>query len=68
MLHRYFLGILLLLNAIGGKAQNNIAPYNVSWTSQSLNSSGSMPMGNGDIGANLWVDQNSPKRWILKKA
>lgn len=67
MLHQYFLGILLLLSAIGGKAQNNIAPYNVQWTSQSINSSGSMPMGNGDIGANLWVDQEGVLQFYISK-
>ncbi len=66
-LHRCFLGILLLLNAIGGKAQNNIEPYNVRWTSQSINSSGSMPMGNGDIGANLWVDQEGVLQFYISK-
>lgn len=67
MLHRCLLGILLLLNAIGGKAQNNIEPYNVRWTSQSINSSGSMPMGNGDIGANLWVDQQGVLQFYISK-
>ncbi|GAC1428021.1 MAG: hypothetical protein NVSMB7_04920 [Chitinophagaceae bacterium] len=31
--------------------------YNVSWTSQSENSSGSMPCGGGDIGLNVWVEK-----------
>lgn len=30
--------------------------YNVKWTSQSANSSESMPLGGGDIGLNVWVE------------
>ncbi|RYD72996.1 MAG: hypothetical protein EOP55_17855, partial [Sphingobacteriales bacterium] len=30
---------------------------NVIWTSQSHNSSESMPVGGGDIGLNLWVEK-----------
>ncbi|MDY0906332.1 DUF5703 domain-containing protein [Pedobacter sp. CFBP9032] len=30
---------------------------NVTWTTQSLNSSESMPVGGGDIGLNLWVEK-----------
>ena len=32
--------------------------YNVLWTSQSKNSSESMPCGGGDIGLNVWVENN----------
>lgn len=30
--------------------------YNVVWTSPSQDSSGSMPLGNGEVGVNLWVE------------
>jgi len=32
--------------------------YNVVWTSQSKNSGESMPVGGGDIGLNVWVENN----------
>ena len=32
--------------------------YNVVWTSQSSNSGGSMPVSGGDIGLNVWVENN----------
>ena len=32
--------------------------YNVVWTTPSKDSSGSMPLGNGEIGVNLWVGQD----------
>ena len=34
------------------------AMYNVVWDSQSENASGSMPVGGGDIGCNVWVEDN----------
>lgn len=35
----------------------NLKPYNVVWTTQSQNSSESMPCGGGDIGLNVWVEK-----------
>jgi hypothetical protein len=49
--------ILLLLSAGLIRAQN-ISAYNVVWNSQSKNSSESMPLGGGDIGCNVWVENN----------
>ena len=39
--------------------QNSVLPdqYNVVWTTQSQNSSESMPCGGGDIGLNVWVEK-----------
>ncbi|MGE4586789.1 MAG: DUF5703 domain-containing protein [Mangrovibacterium sp.] len=36
----------------------DISQYNVVWNSQSKNSSESMPLGGGDIGCNVWVENN----------
>lgn len=33
--------------------------YDVSWTTQSNNSAGSMPLGGGDIGLNVWSENGS---------
>ncbi len=51
---------LLLVFIVAG---NTIFPqaampdrYNVRWTTQSANSSESMPCGGGDIGLNVWVE------------
>ncbi|MBV6458776.1 MAG: hypothetical protein HONBIEJF_01914 [Fimbriimonadaceae bacterium] len=35
-----------------------VEPPNVVWTSPSDNAAGSMPLGNGQVGINLWVEQN----------
>jgi hypothetical protein len=67
MVNRCLLAAILLLNTLNGWTQTNVGPYNVQWTSQSINSSGSMPMGNGDIGANLWVDQEGVLQFFISK-
>ncbi len=44
-----------------------LSDYNVIWDSPSLNSMGSMPAGNGDIGINLWVEKNGDLLFYLSK-
>ena len=39
-------------------AHDSMEGYNVVWTSQSKNSSESMPVAGGDIGLNVWVENN----------
>ncbi|MDO3695287.1 DUF5703 domain-containing protein [Wenyingzhuangia sp. chi5] len=51
----FFLMFSLFLNAQIPKLND----YNQIWTSQSKNASESMPLGGGDIGANVWVEQGS---------
>ena len=48
-------------------AQVKLAPYNVVWKSQSSGPSGSMPIGNGDIGANVWVDSSGLLQLYISK-
>lgn len=40
----------------GGEELAWLNAYNVTWTSPSENSAGSMPVGGGDIGVNVWVE------------
>ena len=50
---------LTTLNAQDAKEFNwnkQIENYNIKWNSQSKNSSESMPLGGGDIGLNVWVE------------
>jgi len=56
--------VLLLLVLSGVFAQNvlcangdSLEQYNVVWRTPSKDSSGSMPIGNGDVGLNVWVEQ-----------
>lgn len=39
-------------------AAQDISQYNIVWSTQSRNSSESMPLGGGDIGCNVWVENN----------
>jgi len=51
--------MVLLLFSQTVNAQNiSLEAYNPIWTSQSKNSSESMPLGGGDIGMNVWVENN----------
>ena len=49
-----FSGFTVLVQA----QQPDLSQYNVVWTSQSKNSGESMPCGGGDIGVNVWVENN----------
>lgn len=41
--------------------------YNVIWTTPSENSFGSMPLGNGDVGLNVWVEKNGDLLFYISK-
>ncbi|MHC4637084.1 MAG: DUF5703 domain-containing protein [Planctomycetota bacterium] len=51
-----------------GTAQGINPPegYNIIWNSQSSNSSESMPVGGGDIGLNVWVENNELLFYIAR--
>jgi hypothetical protein len=57
--------LVCVLLALGESAQSanssKVSPqldaYNVKWTTQSQNSSESMPLGGGDMGLNVWVEK-----------
>src|SRR5690606_38855064 len=56
---KYLLILLLLFRAglvIGQDAK--LDTYNVVWISQSKNAAESMPLGGGDIGCNVWVEND----------
>lgn len=41
--------------------------YDVVWTTPSIDSAGSMPLGNGDIGINLWVNEKGEIHFYIGK-
>jgi hypothetical protein len=61
----YFL-LLLLLLALGARVNAALPSYNVAWASQSANSSESMPCGGGDIGLNVWTENNEVLFYISR--
>ncbi len=57
-----------ILAALSEKANPpNLSDYNVIWDTPSLNAMGSMPAGNGDIGINLWIEQEGDLFFYLSK-
>ena len=44
-----------------------LSDYNVVWHSPSVNSLGSMPLGNGDIGISLWVEESGDLLFYISK-
>ena len=50
--------------------QNTASPekYNVDWDSPGKNALGSVPIGNGDIGLNVWVEENGDLCFYIGKS
>ncbi len=44
-----------------------LTDYDIVWTSPGINSQGSMPLGNGDIGINAWVEENGDLVFYVSK-
>ena len=49
------------------KPANPLDACNVVWDSPSKDSGGSMPLGNGDIGLNAWVEENGDLVFFISK-
>ena len=49
------------------KPGNPLDACNVVWDSPSKDSGGSMPLGNGDIGLNAWVEENGDLVFFISK-
>ncbi|MDR1675101.1 MAG: DUF5703 domain-containing protein [Tannerella sp.] len=59
---------LLIFSGCGRREEMpDISAYNVVWESRSNNSRGSMPIGNGDIGANVWVSPAGELLFYISK-
>ncbi|HOZ50064.1 MAG TPA: DUF5703 domain-containing protein, partial [Candidatus Hydrogenedentes bacterium] len=58
----------LTLAALAASAGNSVLDeYDVTWDTPSADSSGSMPLGNGDIGINLWVEPSGEVVFYISK-
>lgn len=49
------------------QTRNRLEKYNVTWNSQSKDYNGSMPIGNGDIGLNVWVEESGDICFFIGK-
>ena len=47
-------------------ARDPLEQYNVVWETASKDSSGSMPIGNGDIGLNVWVEEDGDLLFYIR--
>jgi len=59
--HKIIGVIILAICAVGpadAAGSETLDSYNVLWNSQSNNASESMPVGGGDVGLNVWVENN----------
>ncbi len=54
----YFVLLLVMMLMTTPAPGAALDRYNVTWDTPSANSSGSMPLGNGEIGLNVWVEPN----------
>ena len=55
------------VQANGTVPQDSLDAYNVVWDSPSENALGSMPLGNGDIGINAWVEPSGDLVFYVSK-
>jgi len=58
---------LAAATAQANSGDNAVANNDVVWTTPSTDSSGSMPLGNGDLGLNAWVEQEGDLLFYLSK-
>lgn len=61
------LGSFMLLSLTVGAQKKTVNDYNVVWQTPGKNSQGSMPIGNGDTGANVWVEENGDLVFYVSK-
>jgi alpha-L-fucosidase 2 len=59
-----FLGVFVLLPV---QAYYDVSLYDVEWNSPSKDFTESMPIGNGDIGLNVWVEPNGDLLFLIGK-
>src|SRR6266404_5087673 len=61
------IALAVIALSLPSSGQNPVDQNNVVWTSPSKDSSGSMPLGNGDIGLNLWVEESGELVFYIGK-
>lgn len=57
-MHPRHLWLIILILLPGWSFTQSIKDYNISWENQSNNAAESMPLGGGDIGMNVWVEND----------
>ena len=64
------LALILAVVSLTASAQSNsfAAENDVTWNSPGTNENDSMPLGNGDVGLNVWTEQNGDILLLLSKS
>ena len=60
-------GLFCLATLAPARCAESVSRYNVLWASPSQDSSGSMPIGNGDLALNVWVEPSGDLLFYLGK-
>src|SRR4029077_19008704 len=63
-----FLQVLLTTMSLSAQENNFSAANDVTWNSPGTNENDSMPLGNGDVAANVWTEQNGDLVLLVAKA
>lgn len=63
----YLTAILLLASNVVNAQSDVVNDYSVVWDSPSENASGAMPIGNGEVGANVWMEENGNLLFYLSR-
>ena len=58
---------LMALNARSGAADAPRSPYEVVWDSPSEDSGGTMPLGNGEVALNAWIEPSGDLRFYIAR-
>lgn len=58
---------LAILPCLAHRSEAALSDSNVVWTSPSKGSDGSMPLGNGDLGLNVWAEQDGSVAFYIGK-
>jgi hypothetical protein len=56
---------LVVSTAVGDDNAGAVSSHDVIWTTHGKNSADSMPLGNGELGINLWVEENGDLLFYL---
>jgi len=58
----------LLAGSLLAEENHSVAASDVTWTSLGTNENNSLPIGNGDLAANVWTESNGDVLLLLAKA
>ena len=62
------LTLFCLASAIASAHAQSVAENDVTWTALGYNENDSMPIGNGDLAANVWTEQNGDLVLLVSKS